>query len=283
MKLIINADDFGLCESVNSAIIDCYLKGNLTSTTLMVNMPGTQHAVTLAKENSKLGIGLHFCLTEGRPLSKCDSLVDKNGLFFSRSKLLKKIFLNIIDYGEVKKEFEMQMDTALKFGINITHVDSHQHVHLIPKIFKTILPGLKKRKLPLRNAYGFVNTNIIFENPVKYLKQVIIKKNISKLRKLYPQTPYFMFSLHDFPELERDNDLYLKMISLLPNSTKTNAIVELIVHPYKDSDDLKKLYLDYEDRIPFFKSCFSEHSVLTNKTLPWDSKNISLINYSYIK
>ena len=59
-KLIVNADDFGLCSSVNKAIIDCHLAGNINSTTLMVNMPGSIEAVELAKQHPKLGIGLHF-------------------------------------------------------------------------------------------------------------------------------------------------------------------------------------------------------------------------------
>ena len=47
-KLIINADDFGLCESVNDSIIDCFVQKNITSATLMVNMLSTIHALELA-------------------------------------------------------------------------------------------------------------------------------------------------------------------------------------------------------------------------------------------
>ena len=50
-RIIINADDFGLSRSVNQAIIDVYKKGNLTSTTLLVNMPGTEDAIQQAESN----------------------------------------------------------------------------------------------------------------------------------------------------------------------------------------------------------------------------------------
>ena len=51
-KLIVNADDFGLCTSVNKAIIECHLAGNINSTTLMANMPGTEEAVELSKKHT---------------------------------------------------------------------------------------------------------------------------------------------------------------------------------------------------------------------------------------
>ena len=55
-KLIVNADDFGLCTSVNKAIIECHLAGNINSTTLMANMPGTEEAVELSKKHTKLNL-----------------------------------------------------------------------------------------------------------------------------------------------------------------------------------------------------------------------------------
>src|SRR5688500_10676933 len=101
INLIINADDFGLCSSVNQAIIDCYKAGNLTSTTFMVNMPGTSEAAELAKVNPGLGIGLHFCLTEGKPLTVASTLIDKNGNFLTREKLIKKALAQKINPSEV--------------------------------------------------------------------------------------------------------------------------------------------------------------------------------------
>lgn len=55
-KLIINADDFGFTEATNYGIIDCFNKGVLTSTTIMANMPGFNHAIKLAKEYQNLGV-----------------------------------------------------------------------------------------------------------------------------------------------------------------------------------------------------------------------------------
>ena len=89
-NIIVNADDFGLSEIINNAIIDVYKAKNINSTTLMVNMPGTMHAVGLAKLNPTLQVGLHFCITEGPALTGISTLTDKNGTFLSREKLIRK-------------------------------------------------------------------------------------------------------------------------------------------------------------------------------------------------
>lgn len=68
-QVIINADDFGLSPAVNRGIIEAYRAGGITSTSMMVNMPGLADAVHAARSLPGLGVGLHFNLTYGRPLS----------------------------------------------------------------------------------------------------------------------------------------------------------------------------------------------------------------------
>src|ERR1051325_9200623 len=83
-RLIVNADDFGLSHSVNEAVIRAHHDGILTSASLMVNEAGFEEAVKLAKENPKLGIGLHLTLLQGHstlPLEKISGLVNKRGEF----------------------------------------------------------------------------------------------------------------------------------------------------------------------------------------------------------
>ena len=60
MKLILNADDFGMCESVTNGIIKAYQEGVVRSTTMMVTMPFAKEAVKLMEENTGLGVGLHL-------------------------------------------------------------------------------------------------------------------------------------------------------------------------------------------------------------------------------
>jgi len=68
-RMIINADDFGLCEGVNKAVAEAHNNGVLTSATIMANMPGLDEAVEIAKSTPRLGVGVHLNLTEGPSLS----------------------------------------------------------------------------------------------------------------------------------------------------------------------------------------------------------------------
>src|SRR5580693_4496790 len=83
-RLIVNADDFGLSHSVNEAVIRAHCEGILTSASLMVNEPGFDEAVKLAKENPKLDVGLHLTLLQGHstlPPGKIPGLVNSSGEF----------------------------------------------------------------------------------------------------------------------------------------------------------------------------------------------------------
>ncbi|PYV93500.1 MAG: hopanoid biosynthesis associated protein HpnK, partial [Acidobacteria bacterium] len=69
-RLIVNADDFGLTEKVNQAIIQGHLEGIITSASLLATGAAFESAVTLARQHPKLGVGVHLNLTEGMPVSE---------------------------------------------------------------------------------------------------------------------------------------------------------------------------------------------------------------------
>src|SRR5664279_146259 len=85
-RLIVNADDFGRSASINQAVIRAHRDGILTTASLMVNEPACEEAVALARENPKLGVGLHLTLLCGRsalPPEQIPGLVDAGGEFTS--------------------------------------------------------------------------------------------------------------------------------------------------------------------------------------------------------
>ena len=105
-KLIVNADDFGYCEGVNYGIISAHRNGIVTSTTIMANMSGFDHAVNLLKENKNLGCGVHMTLSCNKPLNEnLKSLVDENGMFYRR---INEEIINKIDLDELVTEESMK-------------------------------------------------------------------------------------------------------------------------------------------------------------------------------
>ncbi len=79
MKLIINADDFGLSKSITDGIVDGIKNGNITSTSIMANMPYAEYAVEQAIKNKISCIGLHTTLTVGKPLIQNPRLTAREG------------------------------------------------------------------------------------------------------------------------------------------------------------------------------------------------------------
>ncbi|WP_017688669.1 ChbG/HpnK family deacetylase [Paenibacillus sp. PAMC 26794] len=149
-QVIINADDFGLSPSVNQGIIQAYLAGGITSTSMMVNMPGLDHAVSSACSLPDLGIGLHFNLTYGRPVSEpsqVPSLVNPDGSFYKGDNV------TIRDIADIAKELDAQWNAFIQTSFTPTHLDSHQLLHQNdPRIYKIMAEKAVRENIPLRRS-----------------------------------------------------------------------------------------------------------------------------------
>ena len=151
-KLIVNADDFGLAESINKGIIKGYKEGFITSTSLMCSAPAFANAVKLARETPGLGLGIHLTLVGGvqpvLPADQVASLVDEQGVFLDNYVLFaKRFYTGGIKLVELEAELRAQIERGLATKLSFTHMDSHQHLH--------VLPGMGKIVLNLCREYGF--------------------------------------------------------------------------------------------------------------------------------
>lgn len=148
IELIVNADDFGYSEAVNYGIIRAHTHGVLNSATVMMNMPGAEHALELSKKYPDLGLGVHLVLTCGKPLLQGHrTIVQPNGSFYKSPTLL---FNEAIDTEEVKKEWVAQIERFLSLGGRLTHLDSHHHVHGHPELQAVIAELANSYHVPVR-------------------------------------------------------------------------------------------------------------------------------------
>jgi predicted glycoside hydrolase/deacetylase ChbG (UPF0249 family) len=151
-KIIINADDFGLCEGVNKAVAQAHTQGVLTSTTIMANMPAAQQAIKIARQLPTLGVGVHLNLFEGKPVSKnacVDCLLAIDGQFAyspSRLSLLSAVKREIRN--AIATELAAQIQWAIDNGLKPTHLDSHKHIHSFPAIYPMVCELAKSFKIP---------------------------------------------------------------------------------------------------------------------------------------
>ena len=280
-KIIVNADDFGLSENINNSIIDVFKARNINSTTLMVNMPGTVHAVGLAKLNPALQVGLHFCITEGLALTGISTLTDQNGIFLSREKLIRKFLKFEINKMDIYNEFEAQLHKFDSLGIPLSHIDSHQHLHMFPQVFLAILPLVKKRNLALRMICPILNHSLFFKRPIKYIKQLInfIIFNLLK-NKFNGKTNDCIVSIHDLDSYEKiDSHIYEYLIS----KTGNHMCIELMVHPFrivKDKNNVRNYELN--EITSFEKKCELEYNLLSKNNKVINSPLYKIINYKDI-
>ncbi|UTR06963.1 chitin disaccharide deacetylase [Alkalihalobacillus sp. LMS6] len=149
--VVFNADDFGLSKGVNYGILDSHLYGVVASTTMLVNMPATEHAVALAKQHPSLQVGIHLALTIGAPVSsEVPSLVDHSGQF---RKLQAQRNEAIINPDDVLREWSLQIETFLRYGLKPSHLDSHHHIHRWAHL-RTVIEELSKTyQLPWRHSF----------------------------------------------------------------------------------------------------------------------------------
>ena len=147
-RLIVNADDFGRSPSVNEAVVRAHREGILTSTSLMVNEPGFDEAVRLAKENTRLGVGLHLTLLMGHaalPSGKIPGLVNARGEFSNHPVGVGfRYFFNRSLREQLRAEIHAQFEKFRATGLPIDHVNGHLHLHLHPVIFGVLMDDSEK-------------------------------------------------------------------------------------------------------------------------------------------
>lgn len=148
--VIINADDFGLSPGVNRGIVRAYDSGGVTSTSMMVNMPGFEDALRLASSLPELSIGLHFNLTYGRPVSAPDhvlSLVREDGAFSALQSAEQWLPQHI------ERELGAQWQRMLGAGLRPTHLDSHHLLHQMDaRIYRIMADTACREGVPLRRS-----------------------------------------------------------------------------------------------------------------------------------
>lgn len=129
---------------MNRAIVEAHTRGVVTSSTLMANGPAVAEAVALAKATPRLSTGCHVVLIDGEPVlgaEQIPSLVTRTIPRFRDG--LKTFALRAIagrmDADEIAAEASAQIRKIQSAGLAVSHVDTHKHTHLFPKVLRPLL------------------------------------------------------------------------------------------------------------------------------------------------
>ncbi len=142
-RLIVNADDFGLAESVNRGIIVAHRDGILTSTSLLANGSAFDQAIALSRQYAQVSVGVHLNISQGKPVSpaaRIPRLVNERGeLHLSPFRLWMRILRRKITLEEIRTEFRAQVLKVFDAGVTPTHLDGHLHVHILPQLSSIVI------------------------------------------------------------------------------------------------------------------------------------------------
>ena len=146
--LIVNADDFGLSKGQNYGIIEACRRGVVSSTTALINGEAVEHAAQLSRDVPELGVGMHFVLTLGMPLSPMPGLTRDGQLGKWIWEMAEQ---NALPLEEITRELNCQFNRFVDvFGKEPTHIDSHHHVHMITAIFPIVAEFAQRKGVAIR-------------------------------------------------------------------------------------------------------------------------------------
>jgi len=152
LSLIVHADDFGLSEKINEGILLAHKHGVLTSTSLVANGAAFEDALHICNSMPSLDVGVHLTLVEEKPLLNANtipSLVREDGSFYPNIiEFGKRYMTGRICLEEVRAELSAQIKKVSGYDICVTHLDSHQHLHMLPKVLEITLELAKKYDVP---------------------------------------------------------------------------------------------------------------------------------------
>ncbi|TKB90015.1 MAG: ChbG/HpnK family deacetylase [Nitrospira sp.] len=243
MRVIINADDFGLNAYVNDRIFDLMSRRCITSATLIANAPAVEEAVRRVPRDGNCSIGVHLNLTEFQPLTPpkdigiLGSCLDQKGCFAGEESLRTAKLTSQLKKA-IFTELCLQVEKILSLGVKISHFDSHNHVHTIPALFSVV--KRVQRHFGIRKVRTTWN---VFPPSYKASQSLILKKRIWDLALRHW---YHTVTTSGFTSFAMFYDL-VKTTSLNFDS------IELMVHPghLHFEEETQLLYTDWQKIVPF--------------------------------
>jgi len=302
-RLIINADDLGLTAGVNRGISECFRQGVVSSTTLMANGSGFAGAVETvrelcAAENSRdgnaspavrqpsvgLSVGCHVVLVDGTPVLPPEQVAslahNGSGEFrISFADFALQTVANRVNPLQVAAEAEAQVRRIQATGLRVSHLDTHKHVHLFPRVLKPLLLAAAKCAVrAVRNPFAPIKP-LAFAH---LLRRPHLWKRYSEVKLLRAWAEGFRREVEAHGMVTTDGtfgivstgaldlQLFRAIIGCVPEGTW-----ELCCHPGYNDADLAQV------RTRLRKSRDQEREVLTSNAARkvLEEHNIQLISY----
>jgi predicted glycoside hydrolase/deacetylase ChbG (UPF0249 family) len=229
--LIINADDLGLCHAANVGVFDCLRTGLVTSATLMVPCPWARESVARYRGED---VGVHLTVTAEHelyrwgPITHAPSLLGGGGGF---PHTVEDVW-DHADLDEVRRECRAQIERAILWGFDVSHLDAHMGaLQRRPEFFDVYLDLALEFALPVRmvgadeEAYlGFPARQVAHDAGVLFTDDLVTLHGVG--------------ARAHFAE---------RLAALAP------GVTEMYLHPAVDSPELRSLASDWPARVDDYR------------------------------
>jgi predicted glycoside hydrolase/deacetylase ChbG (UPF0249 family) len=135
--LIVNADDLGQSPGINAAIFEAHDRGIVSSASLMAGGEAFEGALAGLRARPRLGCGVHLVLHDERalaPRERVPHLVGPDGRMRALHPTARALLFGRIPDAEIEAEYRAQIERVRAAGIRPTHLDSHCHLHCVPRV-----------------------------------------------------------------------------------------------------------------------------------------------------
>jgi hopanoid biosynthesis associated protein HpnK len=245
-RLIINADDFGFTSGVNRAIVEAHTHGVVTSSTLMANGNAFSEALKMAQDLPALSVGCHVVLIDGVPVlnpEQIPALTASRRFRDGLKSFAARAITRQIDEDQIYAEALAQIRKIQAAGVAVSHVDTHKHTHLFPKILHPLLRAARECGVrALRNPFGPrlpMKSSQLLRRPnlwTRYAEVRVLQSFAAKFREAVDRegfvTPDGTLGIEVTGAL--DETLFRAIAQSIPDGTW-----EFVCHPGYNDEDLR--------------------------------------------
>lgn len=143
-RLVVTADDVGLHPAMTAGALRAHDEGVVTAVSLAPVGSDFASAAAAVAGRPRLDAGVHLTLVGGErplsPVSEIPSLLDRSGAFVNSFRGFSlRALRGALDPQQIERELRRQIEAVIAAGLRPLHLNSHQHVHVLPAVFPVVL------------------------------------------------------------------------------------------------------------------------------------------------
>lgn len=226
IRLIVNADDFGYFRSVSKGILEGAQRGVITATGIMANSPLFDEQIPWLVQSPQIDLGVHLNATHGHPLSENmqHKLAAFDGQFPRKYALIGAMLSGKISTTDIATEWRAQIARCVEAGITLQFLNSHEHLHMLPPLFKVVQQLAQEFDIPhvrysTPEIKGQLNTGGAIRNAI------LLGLNLLNRRATLPCPPARLIGMNE------SGNLTLGYFRAVFPTLKSGNVYELMCHP----------------------------------------------------